>query len=172
METSPNTQQNEYEIFNRINFNHDYQVIPKYNFEGDNPRLPIWLSNSLAMTCYENRVMGLAASQVGIYTRAIYISGIDTALFNPNIIDQSSDEEYMEESTSIYPGLIIKVKRPKVIKVRYFDALGDAHTEIYNGLTARTIQRKIDLLNGISVKHRATKYHRDQAEKRLIKNEK
>lgn len=131
---------------------------------------PVQLSNKLQLTTFDQNLYGLAANQVGLNTRVIYIRGFSSAMFNPIIVDSAKDSLYLEETSACYPGLILKVKRPDIIKVRWTDAFGNTETNIYSGLTSATIQRKIDYLDGISFIDRATKYHRDKALKKWKRN--
>src|SRR5690606_35330074 len=92
---------------------------------------------------------------------------MESALFNPVIVDQSESEIYMEELSASYPNLVIRIKRPEIVKVRWTNALGVIDMQVFSGLTARTIQRKMDFIEGKLFIDKATKYHRDLAFKRL-----
>lgn len=152
-----------------ILFGH-YIINKAESFDFTNPypdNDPVKLSNKLQMTVHENNWIALSAPQVGIPLRVFYIKGFESAFFNPKIVDQSETQVYMEEVSSTFPGLIVKIKRPEVIRIRWTNAKNDTNTNVYTGMTARVIQRKIDYLDGIHFTKRATKYHRDQALKRL-----
>lgn len=142
------------------------QPAKKFDFTTD-PLFAVWLSNSLQLTAYDRDVVAISAPQVGFDVRAFYIKGFVSAFFNPVIIDVSSSESYMEEASISFPNLVVKIKRPDVIRVRWTDALNNTETHVYNGLTARVIQRKMDFLDGVPFYDHATKYHRDQAFKRM-----
>ena len=53
--------------------------------------------------------------------------------------------------------LIIPVKRPKSITVKYQDFTGESKETKVDGLTARIIQQGIDRLNGIDFKTKVSK---------------
>ena len=58
-------------------------------------------------------------------------------------------EETYDEGCITYPGLFLKVKRAKTIKVRYIDMNGVEKEQRFDGLTARIFQHELDHLNGI-----------------------
>lgn len=139
------------------------------SFDFDNPYMdPVDLSNILQLMTFESKSMGLAANQLGFGVSVFYIRGLETACFNPKIIDTGEDEDTLEETTASIPGLIIKIKRKQTIRVRYTDAFNQTDTHIFSGLTSRVFQRKMDYLNGIRLIDRANKYHRDKAVKDWI----
>lgn len=136
--------------------------VKKFDFE--NPLFdPIELSNALQLMTFETQSMGLAANQLGYCTNVFFLRGLESACFNPKIVDTGEDEEVLEETTASIPGLIIKIKRKQTIRVRFTDALNNTNTHIFSGLTARVFQRKMDYLNGIRLVDRANQYHKDQA---------
>lgn len=139
-------------------------------FDFANPVIePILLSNSLTVAREKFGGVGLAANQVGINTRVVVIKGFDSGLFNPRIVSSGGENALMEEGCLSFPGLIVKVKRPTIIRVRYANALGQVQTNSYHGMTARQILHEIDHINGILFFHRANKFHRDQAFRRWKK---
>ena len=64
------------------------------------------------------------------------------------LVDTSEETWYDEEGCLSFPGIIVKVKRPVKIKVRYANALGEVDTHIYQGLTARIFLHEMDHVNG------------------------
>jgi peptide deformylase len=85
--------------------------------------------------------------------------------FNPKIVDTSEEFVLLEESCLTYPNLYVKVKRPRVIKVRYTLPDGQTVTEQYQDITARVFQHELDHLDGICHLQRANRYHLEQAKK-------
>lgn len=139
-------------------------------FDFNNPPFdPIYLSNSLTMTRERYKGIGLAANQVGIAYRVISIKGMDSCLFNPKVTLYSPEQKVMDEGCLSFPGLIVRIKRSEVIRVRYLDAYGKFHTAMYNGLTARAVQHEMDHLDGILFFNRVSKLQRDRAFKKLKK---
>ena len=134
-------------------------------FDFDNPSEdPIQLAKDLAETMIFNHGLGLAAPQVGVAVRAIAITGEPIyVMFNPMVVDTSSEMCYIKEGCLSYPGLTIKIRRPRMIKVRFTMPNGQTETMKFDGLSARCILHEIDHLDGICHIDRATYYHRQQA---------
>lgn len=133
---------------------------------------PIEFAKELVKTMYEKNGLGLAANQVGVPYRIFAMRGSpeNFVVFNPRIIDFSPDEVTLEEGCLSYPNLIVKIKRPSIIKVRFNTPNGDALTKEFAGMSARVFQHEFDHLNGIRFYDRAGKYHRDKAfkDKKLL----
>jgi peptide deformylase len=126
------------------------------------------LFESLKETMIANNGIGLSAIQVGIALRVFVIGDPSNPesiipVFNPIIVDKSDDMEYYEEGCLSFPGLFVKVKRPKAIRVRFADTKGDVQTIKYEGITARVFQHEYDHMDGILYTRRANPYHLDLA---------
>lgn len=100
--------------------------------------------------------LGLAANQIGIPKR-VFVMGSEAdprfpkpfALFNPEILETSSDEILDTEGCLSFPGVWLSIKRPAWVKVRYFDSTGKEHTETYDGYISKCFQHELDHLNGV-----------------------
>jgi peptide deformylase len=138
---------------------------PCQEFDFDNPPTePNQLAIDLAETMISKNGLGLAAPQVGIPYRVFAMTGNPIKVcFNPRIVDQTSDEVLLEEGCLSYPGLVCKVKRPSMVKIRYTMPNGETVTERFIGMTARVILHEMDHLDGILFFNRASLYHREQA---------
>lgn len=139
------------------------QELPEFDFS--NPLCdPIELANNLIETMKANKGIGLAANQCGLPYRCFVLwSEKPLVVFNPRIIDQTSDEILLEEGCLTYPNLFIKIKRPKVIKARFQDAFGETHTEKFIGMTARGFLHEMDHLDGVLFQRRASIPHLSRA---------
>ena len=117
---------------------------------------------------YEKNGIGLAANQVGLPYRAFAMRGHpqNFVCFNPRIVQPSEQEVILEEGCLTYPGLLVKIKRPQHVRVRFTMANGETRTDTFTGMTARIFQHELDHLNGIKFFDRANRYHRDQAMKK------
>ena len=144
------------------------------NFDFKNPPInPVELYIDLAETMRENEGLGLAAPQVGLPYRAFVMRAENIiGVFNPKIVDISSEMVYLEEGCLSYPNLWVKVKRPKKIKVRYTNPDGQTETRVFDGMSARVFQHEFDHLEGIVHLKRANRYHLEQAKKLAKKLEK
>jgi peptide deformylase len=112
--------------------------------------------------------VGLSAPQLGIMVRAFVIGNPNEpesiiGVFNPIITDYDEEQVVYEEGCVSYPGLFIKIKRPRSIRVRYRNWKGEADTTRYEGYTARVFQHEYDHLNGTTFHSRANRFHLDQA---------
>ena len=154
-------------ILNLIDQNHPIlkEVMQDFNF-AESPTDPIQLAKDLAETMISNKGIGLSANQVGLPYRVFVMTGNPIhACFNPRIVDMSSEMIIMEEGCLSYPGLIVKIKRPRMIRVRFTMPNGETKTEKFDGMTARVFQHELDHLNGEVHINRANLYHREKAYK-------
>jgi peptide deformylase len=137
-------------------------------FDFNNPPIdPVQLVLDLAQTMMYYNGIGLASPQCGLSYRVFLIkSNPIIACFNPIVIDKSEEEIYLEEGCLSFPGLFLKIKRPKTIKVRYTQPNGEIVTKTFDGMTARCFQHKLNHLDGVLFQTHATLYHREQAERK------
>lgn len=138
-------------------------VLEDFDFKNP-PCDPVELANSLIETMTAHRGLGLAANQCGLPHRVFVLwAEKPFVCFNPRIIDVNSEVSALEEGCISYPHLLVKVKRPTIIKVRFQDAHGEMHTEKFIGMTARAFQHETDHLNGITYTKRANPVHLSRA---------
>jgi peptide deformylase len=144
------------------------EEMPAFDFH--NPIMdPLQLYTDLAETMRENEGMGLSANQIGVRTRAFVIRAEEIiGIFNPRVVDESSETVTLEEGCLSYPNLFVKIKRPKSIKVRFTTPDGQTTTKTFTGMTARVFLHELDHLDGIAHTSRANRYHLEQA-KKLVK---
>jgi len=130
-------------------------------FDFSNPPIhPAELANNLIETMVHNKGLGLSANQCGLPYRVFVLHSVNPlAMFNPTIVDETSDEVKLDEGCLTYPNLFLPISRPSIIKVRFQDAFGEFHTEKFIGMTARCIQHELDHLNGIDYTKRANPIH-------------
>ena len=143
------------------------------NFDFLNPPFePIDFSKELVKFMYEKNGIGLAANQVGVPYRIFAMRGSpeNFVCFNPKIVMPGEQSIVLEEGCLSYPGLLVKIKRPQHIRVRFNTPNSDVRTETFTGMTARIFQHELDHLDGIVFYTRANQYHREQAFKKLNKN--
>jgi peptide deformylase len=138
-------------------------------FDFANPPFdPIEFSKELVKFMYDSNGIGLAANQVGVPYRLFAMRGSpeNFVCINPKVVMPGEDQVLLEESCLTYPGLIVKIKRPQHIRVRFNTPNGDVRTDTFTGMTARIFQHEMDHLDGVVFYNRANKYHRDQAFKK------
>jgi peptide deformylase len=139
---------------------------PCENFDFINPPVdPVELAKKLVKTMYEKNGVGLAANQVGLPYRVFSMraSPENFVCFNPKIVQPSEMEIVLEEGCLTYPGLLVKIKRPQHIRVRFTTPNGDTLTKQFTGLSARVFQHEMDHINGEIFYNKANRFHRDQA---------
>jgi peptide deformylase len=135
-------------------------------FDFDNPLGdPSELSVALIKLMNDYKAIGLAANQVGIPYRVFVMKGYpeNFVCFNPKIINHSNETELLDEACLSFPGVNVKVKRSKEIRVRFQTPSGETATMNFSGLTARVFQHELDHLDGKLFFNRANRYHRDKA---------
>lgn len=120
--------------------------------------------------CKNNQVMAMAAIQLGIPKRLIYLKNtnidiinkiqLDTAskdekdynegkiLINPKIINAFGLTEYWEACASCLDNCG-RVLRPYKIELEYYDIKGNKCFEIYEGFETTVLSHEIDHLDGI-----------------------
>jgi peptide deformylase len=103
----------------------------------------------MAQIMYTNKGVGLAANQVGLDLSLLVADAGDKLykLVNPKIILKQG-KEIMEEGCLSIPGICVKVKRAKKIKVQAQDEYGKPLIIETEGLLSRILQHEIDHLQG------------------------
>jgi peptide deformylase len=144
-----------------------YTRCEEFNFA--NPQIPTDEFETVFREAFgdKNWALGIAANQLGLPYRVIGILNHSTReiglLFNPKIVDYDDEMEYIEEGCLSFPGVFIKIKRPKSIRLRWENKFGEKEASRFTGLTARVIQHECDHIDGIDFVKRATLYHRRKA---------
>ena len=128
-------------------------------------------------TMYEEKGIGLAATQVNIHKRIIVIDVSENKdkkifLINPEIISLSDDIDSMEEGCLSVPGFYENVSRPKTVKVSSLDYDGKQIEIEANGLLSTCIQHEIDHLNGRLFVDHISSLKRSRIEKKITKLQK
>jgi peptide deformylase len=107
----------------------------------------------MADTMKTAKGVGLAAPQVGQNIRLCLISTAKgpLAMINPKITWKSLRKAVEEEGCLSCPNAFIKVKRSKIIYVKYQDPEGKEISLRAEGFFARVIQHELDHLDGILI---------------------
>ena len=141
-------------------------------FDFNNPLFdPMEFAQELVNFMLEKNALGVAANQVGVPYRVFAMRGSpeNFVCFNPKIVGTSEAEVLLEEGCLSYPGLLVKVKRPQHVRVRFTAPNGETFTQQFTGLAARVFQHEFEHLEGKRFFDNANKYHRDQAFRRAKK---
>ena len=120
------------------------------------------LIQNMKDTMYATDGIGIAAPQVGVSLRLIYIdvdvlkddfpelAGRKMVLINPEItIDDSSEAVTRDEGCLSVPGISESVTRHSRIHLKYTDEQWQQHEEDIQGYLARVVQHEFDHLDGI-----------------------
>lgn len=120
--------------------------------------------------CKENEVMAMAAVQLGIPKRLIYLKNTNLDIINKLQTNSQTEEEknYNEARVLINPIIVSRegltdyweacascldnfghVKRPYKIIVEYKDKYGNNHKDIFEGFESTVLSHEIDHLDGI-----------------------
>jgi peptide deformylase len=145
------------------------QEMPRFDF--DNPVVdPIQLAYDLVESMRHHGGIGLSANQLGLPYRVFAMEAVPALVcFNPKLIDESSEEIMLEEGCLSFPGLGIKIKRARHIKVRYAEPSGEIMTRKFTGMAARCFLHELDHMNGTKYIDRASFVQKELALKRQKK---
>jgi len=138
---------------------------PCEDFDFANPPGPPGeLALGLMQVMNQYNAVGLSANQLGIPFRVFVMKSHpeNYVCFNPKIIHMGEEKDLLEEACLSFPGVNVKVKRPKNIRVRFQTISGEVTTMKFDGLTARVFQHEMDHLDGVLFYNRANKYHREK----------
>jgi peptide deformylase len=134
------------------------EQVPEFDF--DNPIMdPIELEKEMLATMFANNGIGLAAPQVGIRAR-VFVMGHalmpdnSFALFNPEIINSSSELREVDEGCLSFPNIFAKIKRPSWIEVKYKTSSGEEKINRFEGYDCVCFLHELDHLDGIVFKDR------------------
>lgn len=149
------------------------QVLPDFVFSEETKDQAIKIAQQLGESMLEHGGVGLAANQIGLNARAFAVRTDPVIImFNPRVVDISQEEIVLDEGCLSFPGVLLKIKRPRHIRVRFEDPHGQTQTEKYTGMTARVILHELDHLNGIVFLDHVGKVAKDVAKRKLQKAKK
>jgi len=141
----------EIETFDLVDGSHPalHKVLPEFDFENATIN-PNDFASSLVETCKSQNGLGLSANQCGFEHRVFVMGANDDfiACYNPKIIELEG-ETHMEEGCLTFPLLMLRVTRPKKIKVEYQDFTGEKREATFDGISARCFLHELDHMNGI-----------------------
>jgi peptide deformylase len=120
--------------------------------------------------------IGLAANQIGLAKR-VFVMGSNNiegfpapfALFNPRIIEASSEMVLDREGCLSYPGLFLTINRAEWIVAEYQDSQGNTKEVKIDGYLAKCFQHELDHLDGICFVDKVSQMKLNLAMKKLRK---
>lgn len=108
---------------------------------------------------------GIAAPQIGVLQRALYIitPEFEGEMLNPLIVSHGSKEVlYWDACFSFKAAFFVKVLRHEKIKVEYYDLSGNRKTLKATGGLPELLQHEIDHLDGVLFVDRAIRDAHDR----------
>lgn len=158
-------------ILDLVKYDHPTITSKAEPFDFTRPqRDPSELAVDLVETMLAHGALGISAPQVGVGLRVIALASNPCGvLFNPKIVSFSEATTDLEEGCLTYPGLLVSVKRSRIIRVRFTLANGNVVTKQFSDFTARVIQHEIDHLDGVTLLNVHTGVKRDFIKKRWNK---
>ena len=110
--------------------------------------------------------VGLGAPQIGVMLRLAVVDVTPDRsrrilLANPEILQSSPEMWAHEEGSPCLPGVSAKMKRPRVVSVRFLNADGVIMRRDFEDLESTSVQHQIDHLNGRMYFDNLSKMKRD-----------
>ena len=140
---------------------------PKFDF--DNPLVdPLELKKELIEAMFDYAGLGVSANQIG-YKHSVFAmnhEGNNMVLFNPQIIEESTEYVWEMEGCLTYPGLFIKISRPKSLAASWEDAENKNLTGYFSDLSARIFLHEMDHIKGKVFYEGASKLHLSNARRK------
>ena len=130
------------------------------------------LQDELIEGMYHYNGVGLSANQIGYKYKVFSMNheGQSMAIFNPEIIEVSDELVYETEGCLSYPGLYVKILRPKSLSASWEDASGLNLTGYFSDLSARIFLHEMDHMEGNIFYERAKIKHLQSARKKRRTN--
>ncbi|MFQ3208715.1 MAG: peptide deformylase [Colwellia sp.] len=133
--------------------------------------------DDMLATMYEEKGVGLAATQVDIHQRLVVMDTSENndqplIFINPEIITTSDEISINEEGCLSVPGTYAKVDRHNACTVKALDRHGKEFTLNVTELQSICIQHEIDHLNGILFVDYLSPLKRQRIQKKLEKEAK
>lgn len=135
---------------------------------------PEQLEKAMIQFMLEAKGIGLAANQIGL-TKRVFVMGSYNipgfpepfALFNPKIIEASTEMVLDQEGCLSYPDLYLTVKRPSWVVAEYQNSKGDLVEARFEGYLAKCFQHELDHLNGVCFVDRVSQLKLQLAMKKI-----
>ena len=141
---------------------------PTVNFDFNSGVDPEQLSKDMAEVMFENGGLGLAAPQVGLNYRMFLMGDPESAVacFNPRIVEVSQETTYDVEGCLSFPGLFLKVQRPKEVVTQFTDSNGQTQVMTFTDIMARCFCHELEHLDGILYTDKVAKLTLQMAQKK------
>lgn len=150
------------------------EQMPLFDFEAPTHD-PVQLEKDLLKLMYEHDGIGLSANQAGIRARVFVMGHRDQpeagmAFFNPEVIESTESVEDLEEGCLSFPGIFVKIKRPKAIKARWQNSKGEFMEAVFEDYECKCFLHELDHLEGIVFKDRVSSLKWSMSSKKSKRN--
>jgi len=132
---------------------------PEFDFEKDGDK-----AEELFEVLYNKMIqlggVGLSANQVGLPYK-VFVFGNETekqVMFNPVVVGASKEITTMSEGCLSFPDLVLSLKRPAEVVIRFQDVKGESQIAEAKGVVARIILHEYDHMMGINFTHHASNF--------------
>ena len=110
--------------------------------------------------------VGLAAPQIGVMMRLAVVDVTQDRsrrilLANPEILQSGDELRIHDEGSPCLPGVSAKLKRPRLVSVRFLNSDGVIMRRDFENLESTSVQHQIDHLNGRMYFDNLSKMKRD-----------
>ena len=136
------------------------EKIPEFDFS--NPAVdPVELEKQMIETMFAHDGIGLAANQVGMPIRMFVMGHRNTpeaaqAFFNPSVVKHIDIIDDLEEGCLSFPGIFVKIKRPRKILARWQNSQGEWQESEFDGYNCKCFLHELDHLEGIVFQDRVS----------------
>lgn len=116
--------------------------------------------------------IGLSANQVGLDAKVFVMGDSEknsTLCINPTVLQHTEDTIIDMEGCLSFPGIYVKVKRPKEILAKFLDENLEEKVVKITGYSAKCYLHELDHLLGITFKDRVSKLKWDMAVRKANK---
>ena len=142
-------------------------------FDIENPPVdPKELKDNMLDIMLSNNGIGLAANQVE-FDGQVFVMGDkesnSTICINPQILQHTEETQMDMEGCLSFPGMYVKVTRPKEILAEWYDENLEKQTVKIEGYSAKCFLHEWDHLQGVTFKDRVSKLKWDMATKKARK---
>lgn len=156
-----------------IYYPHEFLDKKLQAFDLDNPQMdPKELKEQMVDIMLANNGIGLSANQVA-FDAQVFVMGDNksnsTICINPTILQHTQETVLDVEGCLSFPGIYVKVSRPKEILVEFYDENLEKKQSKITGYSAKCFLHEWDHLQGITFKDRVSKLKWDMAVKKGIK---
>lgn len=135
---------------------------------------PVGLKKQMTEVMLANHGIGLSACQVGLDYK-LFIMGDSpdniTMHINPTVLQYTEETVLEAEGCLSFPGVFVKVKRPREILAEFYDENLEKKTAKITGYSARCYLHELDHCLGIVFKDRVSHLKWDMAQKKAKKYE-